>query len=314
MKKSRMFFWVLVACAMLSFSPVSGEELCVLVVDESGEPVPDVNVSGLFYRMHDGEEATARTNDDGEVCIFGESTVGVSVSLTKQGFYRTSQRVFPKKNPDEFFKFVLRKKKNPVPMYVKNPTVVLPENDKVYGYDLIVGDLVRPDGEGRKAHIYFSHSGNRYAYLDFTSRLEVNFPGEDSGIAAIRHLGHKSMFKFPYLAPVDGYTKKANIEFSRTPKKEKKVSNLFDYNDKNRLLGYVFRVSASDAPAGKSSFNYGKILGDFTFAPAEPKDSKEYAAFVRFYYYFNPNSGVRSLEFMDGANLHDSSELAPPPP
>lgn len=249
------------------------------------------------------------------------------VSVGKQGFYG-STAMADWEQPEGFdgpwkasIKTLLRPLRNPIPMYAKSNMgelsgyVRIPELNKSYGYDLMLGQALPPFGNGKVADFHFRVEGS---YTDRKSndlRLVVRFQNPNDGIVEFytpQRRGTRepqmygSQFISDYLAPETGYITEIS-RFYRTAD-EGKVRN----TDVDQKKNFYFRTRTKTLPDGSiTSANYGKIYGDFDFSSGNI-DKGFYANFGIVVSYFNPTPNDRNVEFDVKRNLLPSGNVQRP--
>ncbi len=165
----------------------------------------------------------------------------------------------------------------------------IPETGKPIGYDLEIGDWIVPHGKGKMADFILTFSSY---FQDMKkgseARYVLSFPNEFDGIQEYQFPEDlNSSFKWPYLAPLDGYRptliKFKHWDTNGTPDKT-------NYSGKNN---YIFRVRSRQLDDGTIVACYGIIKGEFEFIPQGK---------IKLSHYFNPVPNERSLEW-NGENL-----------
>jgi hypothetical protein len=220
-------------------------------------------------------------------------------SVDKDGYYQSGAGYeFPTRNKllnrwepwNPTVKVVLKKKRNPVPMYMKGTfDMRIPEFDKPIGFDLEIGDWVIPYGEGKISDFIFNMHVEDRAYTDYECHFTLTFSNPLDGIQKYYFdENDQSYFKWPFNAPIDGYEEKL--------KKWKSISlpeKGYESNE-NKAVHYMFRVrTKTDDKGNIVASRYGKLGGEFKFSPAGE---------IVFGYYFNPD-GTRNLEEDPKQNL-----------
>ena len=133
------------------------------VLDDEGLPVPGANVETGFDDPAPGQSIYNQKTDTNGICVAtGNTRGGMWFRITKTNFYRTDGGYYFRSkfrpyvvdgkwqpwNPTNTV--ILKRIKNPIPMYVKNVQMKIPiENDPI-GFDLEKGDWVSPYGGGGK--------------------------------------------------------------------------------------------------------------------------------------------------------------------
>ncbi len=196
----------------------------------------------------------------------------------------------------------LRPIKNQVSMFVKfigdplEGKTSIPEKNIEIGYDLETGDWVSPYGKGKIRDLIFKmKEGERGLNKVKFDTFDLSFSNEHDGIQEFSPLkGNQSSFTFPYLAPVQKYTK--NYQFFRKWIKTERYGYQFkgdNMDDKK----FIFRVRTKvDLQGNILSAQYG-ILSGVGFSIYKDK----FRTFA-FTYKLNPDNQSRSLEF-SGENL-----------
>lgn len=203
----------------------------------------------------------------------------------------------------------LLKKLRPVPMYVRKIAYEyrgrIPENGKPVGFDLVVGDWIKPYGAGEHEDVTILLSWNDSEY--HFKMLAVR-PGDGFIPMPIEKLPYASALRLPREAPLNGYQTDISYElyYIGSPKYDPRGSNATYSSDDN----WIFRVRTELNEDGsiKSSL-YGKIYG-----PIEPGVWNQYGdwkgdqvvGYLGFLYYLNAD-GTNSLEW-NGVNLAGPQE------
>jgi uncharacterized protein YceK len=269
----------------------------MLVVDDEGKPIPGVSIRGYSKLRVNGS-----TDAQGNFRWASDSRSIEWLELSKPGYYNTKQE--PRRNRTitselvashtNVLSVVLRRIRNPVAMYAKQASVDLPSASGVYGYDLMIGDLVAPHGKGIVADFLFHvKEGKRLHTLD----LDVTFSSPTDGIqrydaprSGENYAVRRSSYLFPYEAPTKGYKislseADAAVNAGLTTREQWRNS----YENGN----YLFRVRSSSVTNGI----YGRIHGLFIagiHGTAIPN--------VGFTFFLNP-AGTRNLEWDSRQNL-----------
>jgi hypothetical protein len=282
------------------------------VADDSGKPVQGATIDVLtFAYWKPGEgfgediyKKTTRTTDKNGIATFiiTSSRPNISYNLHPkvEGHYyglggeywiepvdRKSQSNSPAVN------LVLNSIVNPVPMYARRVETYIPNPAQKYGYDLMAGDWVSPDGKGRAADLVFEVTGYANNVKDYDSILTVSFANPLDGIQPfVAH--HGSDFISPRQAPLDGYQDKLTLHRARKP--EQLSPEWIDDTDKEG--NYFFRIRTLLDEQGKiKSALYGKIYGNFKFGGATE------GGFLNWDYYLNPEFNSLNMEFDPERNL-----------
>lgn len=240
------------------------------------------------------------TNVDGIVTGQANGTSRIGITVRKEGYYFSRQiyefisrsKTLNRWEPwNPTIEVVLKKKRNPVPMYVKGTNwIEVPKLDVSVGYDLEKGDWVVPYGTGLTSDLSVEFNLIRKTYTDYDANLIVSFPDELDGIQPYYFDSEgQSSFKWPFEAPVTGYQKSVNIFEHDSPTDGYRTN-------KKENVNYIFRVRTKVDQDGKIvEALYGKISGEFGIS----RKGK-----TKFMYYFNPD-GTRNLEEDPEQNLFD---------
>ena len=266
------------------------------VLDNEGIPVSGANIETGFDDPAPGQSIYNQKTDTNGFCVVtGNTRGGMWFKITKPDFYQTEGNFYfrikappyvvdGKWNPwNSTNTVILKRIKNPVPMYVKEVNLGIPEYQKPLGFDLEKGDWVAPHGKGVRSDIIFhAESDNPGDAFNYKYSLTVTFPNEKDGIQTFTSPeGYSSQLKSAEQAPAAGYDPKWVQTRHRTTDK------IIEWNcDTNRK--YYFRVrTVLDKDGNIVSALYGKIYGDF----------------LNFTYYLNPTPNDRNIEFDPEKNL-----------
>lgn len=140
------------------------------VIDIEARPVDRAEVSAGFYYPYKDQGIKKYETDTNGICVIeGMSCDDMWYAVSKKDHYETrGTYVFSaQKNVDvekgrwqpwnPTCDVVLKKIKNPIPMYTKHTETGIPFLDKPIGFDLEKGDWVSPYGGGKKrsSHCFF---------------------------------------------------------------------------------------------------------------------------------------------------------------
>jgi len=317
--------------ALLGLSAASCEEVgypaefSVKVVDEEGNPIPDAPVktstfifwdrSGQGFGKDIWQGPEAKTDENGNAVFeYKESKRGefrITVFPVPEGYYKSNwpnlklEKVvdgkwFPEK---QTVNYVLKRKKNPIPMFAKSFYInhtSIPKIGGACGFDFERGDWVTPHGKGKSSDILFllDVRKNKGIY-DHDCSLVVSFPNAGDGIISAPNALHQgSELRLDHLAPTNGYKARLEKKAFANPV-TKQITQGFE-TDQN----YYLRVrTVLDEEGNVESAHYAKIYGDFEFWVD---------ANMRFTYYFNAKANDRNLEFDTTRNLMKSEQITNP--
>ena len=301
-------------------------KLTLSVVDESGMPVESAKVGMSFSlppRIGEGPDSVRTvkrgvTDAQGVFTASNETQKYIGYTIRKKGYYLTTGKVtaytgvsgvlglrrWEPWNPT--LEVVLKKKINPIALYVRNMEKLLSRNwidfpvvDEFVGYDLIARDWVVPYGQGTHRDFLLRFEKHRTtARRDYHVTLTVQFPNEGDGIQSYYdEAGVGSDLRLPHHAPTSGYLNEVVVNRERSPDKRSKPENKRNREDQN----YFFRVrTEKDEKGNIVSALYGKMHGGFDLVKFKKKNS---TGKIRFSYYLNPTPNDTNLEFDPIKNL-----------
>jgi hypothetical protein len=273
------------------------------IVDVDGAAVADANVLASFaMESSKGIEGTCDTN--GLFSMKGKSRGEMHYGVRKDGYCPTSTTVkfgrhdgivvkdgkWQPWNPTNIV--ILKKIKNPIPMYAVFGKFEIPVKGVPVGLDLEKTDWVAPYGIGINSDVLILYdevmkdpwTGKKSLLLTFGSNV---FEGVQSA-----KLDACSEYHSQYEAPTDGYTRSLKWEFERTQNK------ILTDNKPSDDEYFIFRVRAeTDEKGNLIRACYGKLYGPVEYGLRGGK------AVLRMSCYFNPEVNSRNLEFDREKNL-----------
>ena len=288
------------------------------VLDDEGCPVGSATVRAAFYFDPKKQGMIIGETDTNGLCsIEGITHMDVSYQIQKDGYYRTDGRyVFGMVEPpvinnrwqpwDPTNTMVLKRIKNPVPMYVKKVETIIPVLDQPVGFDLEKGDWVAPYGTGSSSDFVFKFlfKTKPQTYKDdFRTQTILSFSNPKDGIqdvvVPVEQWGAQSALKLPYQAQSNDHLSVYEWQSNCVDGRSEIVPERGDYS---------FRVRTKVDDSGKIiSALYGKIHGSIEtggYLQALPR--------LQFTYYLNPTSNDRNVEFDPAKNLFgDRDRFAP---
>lgn len=305
-------FIVGVSILLLSYSvcALPTAKYTLAVVDEEKKPIKGADASISFMRSKTsgwgGKTNFIEGKTDEHGMYTGEGTTqkyGV-YGARYNGYYSTSFKYegftgvsgifgFRKWQPwNPTLEVVLRKIKNPIPMYAYNTEWIdIPKNNEFIGYDLIKHDWVTPYGKGITADLLFLLDKDMRAKDDYDAYLTLKFSDPLDGIQSVlvdKEQG--SEYRLAYHAPNLGYENK--LEKHKYRRKNK--TYVTSYKDEQN---YYFRVRSN---GDEENSLYGKIHGNIEFSRFGDSNGA-----IRFTYYLNPTKGDTNIEFAPQKNLFD---------
>jgi len=301
-------------------------DVTVRVVDEEGEPVPGSQVTASFRHTdkqyeQSGEwlkKFTELYEGDEAVSFSYTGDQNVAVWVEKEGYWTSGFRHKFPPGEDRIdggdglhghykkdFEIVLRKKKNPRPLYVHRVEwIQMPGYDHPYGFDLEKCDWVTPHGKGVHSDFIFFVTHKPAKHPEFWGKMKISFDHENDGLIEVTEASLKySRLHLDQNAPEGTYIPM----YERTKGMEKENSKYKDlYIPSEAYLksvdGYWFRTRTIEASDGEIISRYGKIVGYFGF---EFRDEQK--PLINFTYYFSPDNS-RSLEW-NGESLVPKANL-----
>jgi hypothetical protein len=217
MKTFAFLFLILLTagCALAQTNTPTYEWKATLrAVDESGNPISGAKAQIGYYANSQPVNAEGITDKNGLFTASHAalaSMVEVSCQAEMSGYYTTWVRreLGPKYDPAQWIftqTLVLKKVGEPTAMYAKSVNLGLPVFDKPAGFDLMLGDWVKPYGKGIDADIIFKGQLDRRAENDVDYKLTVSFPKAGDGIQefTVPDSETGSGLRSPHEAPPDG--------------------------------------------------------------------------------------------------------------
>ena len=267
----------------------------VTVVEEDGTPIKGAKVGIYFsgYHPHQTKKALGKTDDKGVFKASGKPLLRMVVRIEKEGYYLTKSGRLSRKKDHEVT-YVLRKKKNPIPLYAKNLIIKLPVNNKKCSYDLKVADWLPPYGKGKVADLIFKGSKSIKSADEWKAQVEISFPNEKDGIQKDELFDPLSEYKSTRISPVKGYTASEKVVRQRNGE--------LGYKGSTDVGRYLLRVRSKLNAEGKlEQCHYVKLSKAFKIYAGLQQPNLPPA--VGFTYYFNPTPNDRNLEFDPEKNL-----------
>lgn len=307
-----MMLATLTGCQSKAGDPVL--RLTLKAVDDEGQPIEGANASfGGVRRPLNPDESSKGVSIEGLTDDRGIFTAELEVwnamqagySVEKAGYYSIKQHSYSAKsviqgkwqpwNPT--IEVLLKRIKNPVPMYAKRVEVKIPEFNQPIGYDLVQGDWVVPFGKGQISDLIFEADRKVVSNEDYDGTLTLRFSNEGDGL--VEHVIPRPDppgLRLPYSAPDDGYVSSKTWEESRHTSGS---GNGKIISTASNRMNYFIRVRTVRDQEGRIvSALYGKIHGDFRWfiGARAPKSG------LAFTYYLNPD-GTRNIEYDPKRNL-----------
>ena len=266
----------------------------VTVTGEDGTPIKDADIWVAYLGYQKTTQKQGKSNEQGVFSATGSTPLRMGVRIAKDGYYKThSGRL--SRTQDHDVTFVLRERRNPIPLFAKREVLFFPANKEWLGYDFEIGDWTAPHGEGKTIDLWFKCDTEKTAPRDGRGSLEIKFK-EDEGLLLVEeNYLPLSIMKMPHLAPQTGYQN----TFRR-------FEESFRNKEFRRNTGYFFRTRVRKEGKHIVSAHYGKFMKDFQFSPRafEKRNNRPKRFATAFFtYYFNPTPNDRNLEFDPKRNL-----------
>jgi len=296
-------------------------KITLKVVNNDGHIVTNANVAVYFANQlfRNREYYKGVTDENGCFTAKGMSQGDILYQITKRGYYKTSESYwFTKEGTAERDKLrpwivrytpwnptlevILKEIRNPIPMYVNTPKIILPKRDKLYEFDMLVADIVEPYGKGTHGDIGLRYSLKKQSTLNFSNCLEISVLSLYDGFEVLNKDNYSS-YRSKYLASRNSYTNRISLTVLRTSQDIIK-NEVFDHSKY-----IVFRTrTVTDVNGNITNAYYGKIYGKIDYGSVSVKNgSNSSQCAVKFKYYFNPNPNDRNLEW-NGSNLFDNTQ------
>ena len=285
----------------------------LLVTEPDGTPVQNAHVKAGFYNPRNRQPGFInRTNEQGRCVVSGLTENEIRYRVFKDGYYkskgvyscvhaahkqdiRVKNGYWQPRKPTVSVE--LRPIRNPIPMYVKEVSGFIPDQQKPCGYDLVEGDWVTPHGEGQTADIVISAEGEYQDTQHRWTKTIFRFPNEHNGLlyftVSDNKYGNYSDYIIPYYqAPTNGY----KSEYTHFSKLWGDIRNNVSSQDN---VHFIFRIrSKVNQEDEVVEALYGKIYGGMGggIEWGGPRIG------IGFTYYLNP-TGTRNLEYDPPKNL-----------
>ena len=271
------------------------------VVGEDGRPIPDVKVLMTFLGDSKANPVTRVEGlTDGSGNFTGEGLSGgqIGSGLTKDGYYFAGANIpiFRDSKDGQWqpwngtYTSILRKIGNPIAMYAKSIDLEIPAISQPCGYDLQVGDWVAPYGKGTTSDFIMTLQRRYQNNNDFDVTVVLSFSNPDDGIQETQLPTEfsSSTFKWPRLAPENGYQSTFSIHSASDPKKGMSGDTGAAFLQKK----YFFRVRTVKRGGQIVSALYGRINEGIYLHPGSSPTCG-----IHLNYYLNPTSLDRGMEF-----------------
>lgn len=323
----------LLLCSCVRGFPFAGDAtISVLVIDEQKQVIPEAVVLAGWTDTTSRKSVTvSKTTDENGIATFQVGSIP-EIRVNKVGYYRNglswmvdtpalfTNPVFALNHPK--VEVVLQRRVHPSPMIVRKVVEArIPKQGEGIGYDLVIGDWVKPHGSGESSDLVINMSFSYRANRDYDYQCRVSFSNPGDGILLYpeRFRFRMNEIRLPREAPGDGYEN--GLEWNVIIGDGKPVfadrSKPTRSGPKRELENdnYIFRVrSKRDETNGDVFAMYGKIHGAITpgIRPFYAEKPEDCYAVISFHYYLNP-SGKKSLEWDMENNLANQSDIPKEP-
>ena len=268
----------------LTMALVRGAEvnIGIRVVDDEGTPVADAECCGWIYLERDakhGCQYSATTDNNGEFRIVGKTSEWVSVNVSKEGYYRTQEKiVYPDMNCaspvvdgkwqpyGEIRTVVLKRIKKPgrcvIPKQGGQFAWNIPAFGEWVGFDFEEFDWTSPYGRGKSKDVILKFQGKcNKRFVDYEYEMDVCFTNHPYAGAYVCDLAGYSDFKTQYHADTNG----AFQTSFRFVLKKSSTQRVMECVEQNQYL--VFRTRTKVGDDGKlKAAHYGALLGMWSFS------------------------------------------------
>ena len=291
-------------------------KLTVHVTDSVGQDVPDAPIRiGFNVNPENRTQREGKTDANGIFVAEGKTSYEVGCAVEKNGYYRTfilhhfhlqhgNDVINGRWQPwNPTLEIKLKEKRNPIPMYARGLSIMLPKKGEAFGFDFKVGDLVAPYGKGENTDVLLKCWGNKPPpplYSSTHSRYAV-LSSDKEGAGFIRKSQDaQSVFKSLHEAPMEGYQSEINLGYRRAN------NEILEERDFPESEYVIFRSRVEKSEDGEIlKSNYGKIYNISFDISANDHDG----ARVSLLYYFNPTPNDRNLEYDPNENLFDKKKF-----
>lgn len=254
------------------------------------------------------DEARGTTDSNGVSRLALAVYVDMRSQISKDGFYPTemhfdfagsSKIINGKWQPwGATNTVVLKRIRNPIPMYAKRVNAPVPVLDAPVGYDLEKGAWVAPHGKGVVSDLVVTVSGQYVDNVNRDIQMSLEFPSRGAGIITNTVPIHNeapmgSTLVSDHEAPSEGY----QSSYTYTQRMRAKMSDRLNMTPRfGQIACLRVRTELDDKGQVRKAW-YGKIYGDLYCA----FDFDKHIC-VNFTYYLNPD-GTRNIEFDPARNL-----------
>jgi hypothetical protein len=259
------------------------------VLDETGQPVPGVNVTlkwsvgiGLDPTKGRSEQHVVELTSDADGRFAGKGNSWYcGLHAKKEGYYPSSLSV-DEKMPGDSLRILLNKVRHPQPMVGKKAKIRLIAGFNRLEYDLLMGECLPPHGAGSVADLVIEWRKPDSAKGEYPRDvISVRFMGSGNG-AVTQRIKHDALFsalQSQHDAPEHGYA----ATFAEADQNAGGFTG--EYYGALKIHYLKIRSELQPGPL------FGKLRGDILYIPRPLSAEDEF----EFEYVINP-SGDRGLE------------------
>jgi hypothetical protein len=283
-------------------------KITLRVLETEDHPVEKAQITSAFFYDPEKQGVIKGETDTNGLCVVeGITSMDMSYFVEKDGYYRTDGRyLFGQAEPpviDNRWQpwnptntVILKKIKNPIPMYVKEVKIIIPALNQPLGFDLEKGDWVSPYGVGVEKDFIFTFSREIRTSDDYEAMLRLDFANQGDGVQEITAdpISWKWSLRLPHQAPSTGYQTNWVSRYGK-----RKETGYFGNIGPTETMNYFYRIRTVIAENGEiKEALYGKIHCAISVGGTLRDDPK-----ILFTYYLNPTPNDRNVEFDPAKNL-----------
>lgn len=155
--------------------PDFATDVKVTIRDENVEPIEGAEVKLLFSHFDEKKNIThvLTTDDKGTVRTSEKVVTSLLLNAGKPGFYPLRyERVLIRMDVDwqkikrHELSLVMRRIKQPAPLFAKKFSAIIPAYDRPIGFDFEAGDWVAPHGQGKSPDMLMEFNRKLVGYMD----------------------------------------------------------------------------------------------------------------------------------------------------
>ena len=292
----------------------------LLVVDEAGDPVDGATAGVVYYSLQPatkaGDHGRGLTGPDGIFSFTGRAYWLGQIGVEKEGFYGASRDLeVTEPGEDGYAKvkheidatLVLREIRNPVPMVAREVVIELPGVNAAYQFDLLQQDWLPPYGDGEVAHVEIKADLELTGELQFEAMISLHFTGEKDGLFLVKPIPGGSVFRWPYVAPEEGYMREVRFHQSR-PQKEAPAGSFPALGNELWIVRFGSKL---DEEGELVSAYYGRLDGNVELRGIFANPNRPWLALSGGLFYYHPEPNLTGMEFDTRRNLAEKEPSLP---